>query len=65
MTFGGSLNKDGTKYYQIINASNKTVEFLESLKQYLTDDEKKTINETIEIITNHVNKLSEGKILDE
>jgi len=64
MAWGGSLNKDGTKYYRIIRAADKTIEFMEDLKQYLSDKDKKIIDKAIEVITNHINKLSEGEIKD-
>lgn len=64
MAWGGSLNRDGTKYYQILRSADKTISFLEELKQFLTSDKQKVLNNTIEIITDHVNSLVEGNILD-
>ena len=64
MAFGGSLNKNGTKYYRIIREADRTAKYLEDLKQYLTPDEREQVSKTIDIIVNHVDKLSEGKIED-
>jgi len=62
MAWGGSLTNEGSDYLRIIRAADRTLEYLENLKQYLSEEEKGDINKTIEIITDHINKLTRGKI---
>ena len=64
MAWGGSLNNEGTEYLRIIRSADKTIEYLEGLKKFLSDEEKKQISRTIDIITDHINKLTEGRIED-
>ncbi|MHA1436858.1 MAG: hypothetical protein ACTSPD_04735 [Promethearchaeota archaeon] len=64
MAWGGSLNNEGTKYLRIIRSADRTIEYLEELKQFLTEQEKDSINKTIDIITDHINRLTRGKIED-
>jgi len=65
MAWGGSFNNEATEYLRIIRAADRTIEYLESLKEFLTKEEKETINKTIEIITLHINRLTEGRIEEE
>jgi hypothetical protein len=64
LAWGGSLNNEGSEYLRIIRAADRTLEYLESLKEFLSDNEKKNINKTIEIITDHINRLTQGRIED-
>ncbi len=62
MAWGGSLNNKGTEYLRIIRAADRTLEYLENFKEYLTEKEKKYVNKTIDIITDHINRLTQGRI---
>ena len=62
MAWGGSLNSDGSKYYRIVRKADKAVEFLENLKKYLNQEEQVQVSKTIDIIVDHINSLSEGKV---
>ena len=64
MAWGGSLNKDGTKYYRILRSADNAVAFLEELKQFLSKDKQEVLNNAIEIVTDHINSLTDSKILD-
>ncbi len=64
MAWGGSLNKEGSKYLRLVREADRIANYLENLKQYLKKEEQLQINRTIEIIVNHINDLSEGKIKD-
>jgi len=64
MAWGGTLNRDGTKYYRILRSADNTVAFLEELKHFLSKDKQEVLNKTIEIITDHINSLTDAKILD-
>ena len=64
MAWGGSLNKDGTEHLRVIRAADRSIEYLESLKEFLNKEELENINKTIEIITIHINRYMEGKIED-
>jgi len=64
MAWGGSLNKDGTERLRVIRAADRSIEYLESLKEFLNKEELENVNKTIEIITFHINRYMEGKIVD-
>ena len=64
MAWGGNLNKEGTERLRTIRAADRTVEYLESLKKFLNEEELENVNKTIEIITFHINRYIEGKIED-
>lgn len=61
MSWGGSLDKDGTQYFRTIRVAEKAINFLEELKKSLSQEERKCVNKTIEIITAHISKLTEGE----
>jgi len=64
MAWGGSINEDGTKRLIAIRAADRTIEYLESLKEFFNKEEKENVNKTIDIITHHINRYIEGKIID-
>ena len=64
MAWGGSLNREGTERLRVIRAADRTVEYLETLKKFLNEEELENVNKTIEIITFHINRYMEGKIED-
>ena len=64
MAWGGSLNRDGTERLRVIRAADRSIEYLESLKEFLNKEELENVNKTIEIITFHINRFMEGKIED-
>ncbi|MHA1726684.1 MAG: hypothetical protein ACTSXH_17910 [Promethearchaeota archaeon] len=59
MTWGGFLGKEGSNYYRLMRRAEKSIEFLEDIKNFLNEKEKRYIVKTIEIITTYINKLSE------
>lgn len=61
MAWGGSINLKGSNYLRKIREIDKVLKFLEEFKKEINTEEKETISETIELIVNYVNKLSEGK----
>ena len=61
MAWGGSINLKGTDYLRKIREIDKVLKFLEDFKKEIGVEERKSISETIEIIVNYVNELSEGK----
>ena len=61
MAWGGSINLKGSNYLRKIREIDKVLKFLEEFKKEINKEEKETISETIELIVNYVNKLSEGK----
>lgn len=64
MAWGGSLNRDGTERLRTIRAAERSIEYLETLKEFLNKEELETVNKTIDIITFHINRYMEGKIID-
>ena len=64
MAWGGSLNKEGSKYLRMVRDADRIANYLEDIKQYLKKEDQEQITRTIEIIVNHINDLSEGKIKD-
>ena len=64
IAWGGFLNKEGTERLRVIRSAERTIEYLESLKEFLSKEELENINKTIEIITFHINRYTEGKIED-
>lgn len=62
MVWGGFLNKEGSNYYRLVRSADKSIEFLDKIKKYLNDEDRNHISKTIEIITNHINSLSQGKV---
>ena len=64
MAWGGSLNKEGTERLRVIRAADRSIEYLESLKEFLNKEELENVNKTINIITFHINRFIEGKIED-
>ena len=61
MAWGGSLNKNGTEYLRKLREADRVISFLESLKEELNNEEQGTISKTIEIIIEHISKISEKK----
>lgn len=64
MAWGGSLNRDGTERLRTIRAAERSIEYLESLKEFLNKEELENVNKTIDIITFHINRYMEGRIED-
>ena len=62
MAWGGSINLKGTDYLRKMREMDKVLKFLEEFKKYVNTEERRKISETIDIIVNHMNKLSEGKL---
>ncbi|TFF95939.1 MAG: hypothetical protein EU544_01695 [Promethearchaeota archaeon] len=60
MAWGGSLNKNGTKYYRIIRSVEKTIRCLEDLKPIFEEEEQKTLEKTIQIIVDYIDSLTES-----
>lgn len=61
MVWGGSLNKKGSDYLRKLRKADKIVEFLEEFKNDLKEAEKQIVSNTINIIVDHITKLSERK----
>ncbi|MHA1803409.1 MAG: hypothetical protein ACTSU4_02615 [Promethearchaeota archaeon] len=59
MAWGGFLGKNGSNYYRLLRRAEKSIEFLEDIKNFLNEKEKQHVLKTIEIITNYINNLSE------
>ncbi|TXT54732.1 MAG: hypothetical protein BAJALOKI2v1_730004 [Promethearchaeota archaeon] len=59
MVWGGSLNENGSNYLRKVRKADKIVAFLEEFKQELKEKEKLLVSKTINIIVDHINKLSE------
>ncbi len=58
MAWGGSLNKKGSDHLRDLREADKVIKFLEKLKEDLSDNEKKLISNTIEIIVDRFTKSS-------
>ncbi len=61
MAWGGSLNKKGSDYIRILREADNVVSFLERIKEDLNSGDQENLSKTIEIITNYISKISEGK----
>jgi transcriptional antiterminator len=62
MTWGGSLNRNGSDYIRKLKEVEKVLQFLESFKKSVKEEEeKKKVIEVIEIITNHFKKIFESE----
>jgi len=61
MAWGGSLNRDGSDYIRKLKEVEKVLNFLESFKKTLKDEEKDKVIEVIEIITNQFRNLFENE----
>ncbi|MFX1320016.1 MAG: hypothetical protein ACFFAQ_00085 [Promethearchaeota archaeon] len=64
MTWGGSLNENGSNYLRKIREADRVVKFLENLKEDLTSEEFEKISQTVEIIIKYISKISENPNLD-
>jgi len=64
MSWGGSLNENGSNYLRKIREADRIVKFLENLKEDLTSKEIEKISQTVEIIVNYISKISENANLD-
>jgi len=62
MAWGGSINVKGTEYLRKVRELDKILKFLEEFKNEIGPEETKSISNTIDIIVNYMNKLSEGKL---
>ena len=62
MAWGGSINLKGTDYLRKVREMDKVLKFLEEFKKEINTEERGKISETIDIIVNYMNKLSEGKL---
>jgi hypothetical protein len=62
MAWGGSINLKGTDYLRKLREMDKVLKFLEEFKKHVNTQERGQISETIDIIVNYMNKLSEGKL---
>ena len=62
MAWGGSINLKGTDYLRKVREMDKVLKFLEEFKKDINTEEEGKISETINIIVNYMNKLSEGKL---
>jgi flagellin-specific chaperone FliS len=62
MAWGGSINLKGTDYLRKVREMDKVLKFLEEFKKNINTEEREKISETIEILVNYMNKLSEGKL---
>jgi len=56
MAWGGSLNKEGSDYMRDLRDADKTIKFLEELKNELNDKDKQIVSDTINIIVNKYTK---------
>jgi hypothetical protein len=61
MVWGGSLNEKGSDYVRKLVEIEKTIKFLEQIKNELNSDEKEYVDKTIDIIVNHFSKRSRDK----
>ena len=60
MAWGGSLNRDGSDYIRKLKEVEKVLNFLESFKKALNDEDKRKVIEVIEIIMDHFRNLFEN-----
>jgi len=56
MVWGGSFDEKGSDYIRKLVQIEKTIKFLEKLKEEVNLEEKKCLIKTIEIIVNHFSK---------
>ena len=56
MVWGGSFDEKGSNYIRNLVQAEKTIKFLEKFKEEVTQDEKKCLLKTIDIIVNHFSK---------
>ncbi|MFX1274415.1 MAG: hypothetical protein ACFFBP_18770 [Promethearchaeota archaeon] len=61
MVWGGSINSKGSDYLRKLREINKVLKFLEEFKEDLNSNDKLIVNNTINIIVDYINRLSEGK----
>ncbi|MFX1572030.1 MAG: hypothetical protein ACFFB0_04735 [Promethearchaeota archaeon] len=62
LTWGGSLNKEGSDYIKKLREADKVILlFLESMKKDLNQEEQAKISKTVEIIVDYISKISEKK----
>jgi len=61
MAWGGSLNKNGSDYIRKLREADRVISFLEGLKEDLNTKEQTNLSKTIEIIAEHISKISEKK----
>ncbi len=61
MTWGGSLNKNGSDYIRKLREADRVITFLENLKEHLSPKKQSFLSKTIEIITEYILKISEKK----
>lgn len=65
MAWGGFLNKEGSRYYRTLRDAEKIVEFLDKLKNDVSDEEKEKLEGAIDVITDYINKLAENNSDDD
>jgi len=56
MVWGGAFDEKGSDYIRKLVQIEKTIKFLEKLKEEVNLEEKKCLIKTIEIIVNHFSK---------
>jgi hypothetical protein len=61
MAWGGSLNKNGSDYIRKLREAERVIAFLESLKEDINPDEQANLSKTIDIITDHISKISQKR----
>jgi len=58
MSWGGSLNEEGSDHLRNLREADKVIKFLEKFKENLSDNEKKLFSNVIEIIVDHFTESS-------
>ena len=56
MTWGGSLNQEGSNHLRNLREVDNVLKFLEGFKRKLNEKEKQKISDAINIIVNHYSK---------
>lgn len=59
MAWGGFIDKDGSQYLKKMAKAEKTLKYLELLKNELSSEEKIIVEKTIQIICDYINNLRE------
>ena len=61
MAWGGSLNKNGSDYIRKLREADSVIAFLERVKEDLNPDEQANLSKTIDIIIDHISKISQKR----
>lgn len=57
MAWHGTLDKEGTEYFRFLRNADNTIDFLTKLKKHIDEEKIPLLEETIQAVTTHVNKV--------